>query len=279
MFSIASNLRDNGYNAQAFHANTARNWNRNTVYPFLGFDVFHDISDYPDFTEETYLHGHPADLADYLYMETVGRELGDQPHFLFNVTMQNHSDYDHFEDVEEDATVREYGADLHLTARVYLSLIKASDNAVRQLVEYYRASDEPTMIILFGDHQPGLKSFAQEGIYNNVSFNLDFFKTRFFIWTNYETESVHDVAISANFLPWLILERANFPLPPYVQMLKEVHEKYPIISSQGVVDADGIVYGSVAELMDDPLIQKYRNVQYANLFDQLDDEWFRVNQQ
>ena len=216
-----------------------------------------------------------ADLTDYRYIESVDESLTG-PRFLFNVTIQNHADYDHFIDVEEDETVKAFGAELPEGARVYLSLIKASDEAVRQLVEHYRDSDEPTMIIFFGDHQPGLKSYVMESIYTDVHFNLDFYKTKFFIWTNYETETEHDADISANFLPWLILERGNFPLPPYVQMLKEVHEKYPIISSQGVADADGIVYDSVAALMDDPLIQKYQNVQYANLFDKLDDAWFEI---
>ena len=273
LFSLASYFRDSGYDTEAFHANNARNWNRNIVYPHLGFDAFHSIKEYPTFTEETFLHNHPADIADYLYIEEVDKTL-DAPRFLFNVTMQNHSDYDHFIDVEEDETVQQFGSDLAESGRVYLSLIKASDDAVRQLVETYRDSDVPTMIIFFGDHQPGLYGDAQANIYTTVAYYLDYFKTKFFIWTNYQTETVHDADISANFLPWLILERGNFPLPPYVQMLQEVHEKYPVISSQGVVDAEGTVYGSVAELMDDPLIQKYQNIQYANLFDQLEDEWF-----
>ena len=59
-------------------------------------------------------------------------------------------------------------------------------------------------------------------------------------------------------------------------MLEEVHEKYPIISSQGVVDTEGNVYDNVAMLLDDPLIQKYQYIQYANLFDEIDPAWFEV---
>lgn len=133
------------------------------------------------------------------------------------------------------------------------------------------------MIIFFGDHQPGLPGVAINEIYTDVNSNLDLYKSKFFIWTNYETETQHDVQISANYLPWLILERGNFPLPPYVQMLKELHEKYPVISSQGVMDSDGNIYTGVAELTDDPLIRKYQYIQYANLFDEIDPAWFEVN--
>ncbi len=277
MFSLASYFRELGYETEAFHANRAQNWNRNQVYPYLGFGAFHSLTDYPESINDTYLHSHPADIADYLFMESVSEAHAGQKRFLFNVTMQNHSGYERFEDVEEDGTVKEYGGDLAQDARVYLSLIRASDEAVQQLVETYQNSDEPTMIIFFGDHQPGLSANAQKGVYMRVGLRLDYYKTKFFIWTNYETEAADNVSISANYLPWLILERGNFPLPPYIQMLKEVHEKYPIISSQGVIDAEGNVYDGVSELLEDPLIRKYRYVQYANVFDELDPAWFRTN--
>lgn len=272
LFSLASYFRDIGYKTEAFHANSARNWNRNIAYPNLGFETFHSIKDYVELTEYSNLHELPADIFDYLNMEQVSESYRGQNRFLFNVTMQNHAPYDRWEDVQEAESVTEYGAELYFDTKVYLSLVKASDDAVQQLVETYRDSDEPTMIIFFGDHQPSLPY----GALVELAFKqqLDAYHTRFFIWTNYGTEAESDVQISANYLPWLILERGNFPLPPYVRMLKEVHEKYPVISSQGVVDADGVIYGSVAELADDPLIQKYQYVQYANLFDELDAAWF-----
>jgi phosphoglycerol transferase MdoB-like AlkP superfamily enzyme len=277
MFSLASYFWDLGYATDAFHANKAQNWNRNRVYPFLWFDACHSIEAYPSFTEQTSLHKLPADIADYLYMESVSEAYAGQKRFLFGVTMQNHSGYERFEEVEEDGTVKEYGADIAQDGRVYLSLVRASDKAVQQLVETYRDSDEPTMIVFFGDHQPGLHMDAILGIYTQAQYHLDSYKTKFFIWTNYETEAVENESISANYLPWLILERGNFPLPPYIQMLKEVHEKYPVISSQGVIDAEGNVYDGVSELLEDPLIRKYRYVHYANVFDELDPAWFQTH--
>ncbi len=274
LFSLASYFRDAGYRTDAFHANEAANWNRNMVYPNLGFERFHAVDEFPPFTDELYLHGHPADIADYLFMEDVDAESAGTPRFLFDVTMQNHSDYQRWEDVAEADSVREYGSELYPDTRIYLSLVKASDDAVQQLVETYRDSDEPTMIIFFGDHQPGLPAVAQQEFHTELFSQMDIFRTKFFIWTNYETPAEEHVQISANYLPWLILERGNFPLPPYVRMLKEVHEKYPVISSQGVMDADGVIYSGVAELSGEPLIQKYQYVQYANLFDELDAAWF-----
>ena len=276
MFSLASFFRNKGYVAESFHAADATNWNRNMVYPYLGFEDFHSYEDYPNITEDSIVHNYVSDATDYSYIEQRDSEIGKQPHFLFNVTIQNHSPYQRFENVKEAEALVPYEDSLDQYARVYLSLIKLSDDSVKGLVNQYKDSDEPTMIIFFGDHQPKLSDEAQSEIYTQMQGYLDYFKSKFFIWTNYETETIHDVALSANYLPWLILERGNFPLPPYVQMLKEVHEKYPIISSQGVVDSDGYVYDNVAVLLDDPLIRKYQYIQYANLFDEIDPAWFSV---
>jgi len=279
MFSLASYFKQDGYITQSFHASEAKNWNRNRVYPFLGFEKFNSLIDYPELTDETYLHNLPADIGDYKFMKSVSAENSDKPRFLFGVTIQNHSGYERWNDVEEDETVKKYGSELPEDAQIYLSLVKASDDAVKQLVETYKDSDEPTMIIFFGDHQPGLSNEAMSAIYGgkpDLTY-LDTFKTKFFIWTNYETEAESDVNISANFLPWLILKRGGFALPPYIQMLGDVHEKYPVISSQGVIDAEGNVYTGVDALKEDPTIQMYRNIQYANVFDAISDDWFREN--
>ena len=276
MFSLASYFRENGYLTEAFHASNATNWNRNIVYPNLGFEIFHSIENYPTIEDKNILHRYITDATDYAFVEQRAAANEGKPRFLFNVTIQNHADYDYFEDVPRAETLAPFADSLDQTAQVYLSLIKVSDASVQQLVEQYKDSAEPTMIIFFGDHQPHLSDEACDQIYTSNGYYLDFFKSKFFIWTNYETETQHGAAISANYLPWLVLERGGFALPPYVQMLKEVHEKYPVISSQGVIDAEGNVYDNVAELADDPLIRKYRYVQYANLFDEIDPAWFEV---
>ena len=273
MFSLASYFENNGYTSEAFHANKPQNWNRGTVYPNLGFDKFNSISDFPSIS---YLHNYVTDSSDYSFIENIDDDLEGTPRFLFDVTIQNHADYDHFYDLEEAAVLVPYDDNLHQNARVYLSMLEVSDESLEALFDSFKDSDEPTMIVFFGDHQPMLPSDAQADIYTNVNSYLDYFKTKFFVWTNYETETVHGVSISANYLPWLILDRGNFALPPYVQMLEEMHAKYPVFTSQGVIDNGGIIYDDYEYLIDDPLVERYRNIQYANIFDEIDDDWFMV---
>ncbi len=60
-------------------------------------------------------------------------------------------------------------------------------------------------------------------------------------------------------------------------MMKDVYEKYPVITSQGVLDNEGRLYAGVNDLSDDPLIQMYQYVQYANMFDNIDEAWFKTD--
>ena len=78
---------------------------------------------------------------------------------MFNVTMQNHSGYQY--------TYSNFDQEIYLTGAMegkypkvdqYLSLIKKSDTALQELIEYYSQVDEPTIICIFGDHQPSVES-------------------------------------------------------------------------------------------------------------------------
>lgn len=78
--------------------------------------------------------------------------------FLFNVTMQNHGGYEETHD--------NFNQEVWLTGELegkfpktdqYLSLMKESDEALEYLISYFEECEEPTMIVLFGDHQPSVE--------------------------------------------------------------------------------------------------------------------------
>lgn len=270
MFSLADYFSKKDYYTAAFHPQEANNWNRENVYPLLSFDEFFSLEDYTGVDE---IRGKASDISNYKFVEGIDDEHSEEPRFLFNVTLQNHSDYETWDNLTKAEGINSVPTkDL----QVYLSLIKESDNAVKQLVETYQDSDEPTMIVFFGDHQPGLDPDSQAYVYGQGKEQLNMYKSDFFIWTNYDTEEVENVEVSANYLPYLILDRANCELPPYCMMLKDIYEKYPIITAQGVRDANGNYFYSVDELATSEFINKYRYVQYANVVGDLDDVWFDV---
>lgn len=274
-FSLPEYLASAGYSTASFHAHKSSAWNRCNAYPQLGFEHFYDENEYPPRKEQHNYRWCTRDMVDYDLMDQIIQDSPDDRHFLFDVTIQNHGGYETWDRIRKAKTLEKH-QDLPEDAQIYLSLVKLSDTQAKRLVERYRESDEPTMIVFFGDHQPRLCDEATELIYDSNLPQIERFRTRYFIWTNYDTEEVSDQAVSTNFLPYLILERANFPLPPFVQMLREVYEKYPVLCVGGAIDADGNFYESINELRDDPLIQKYEQVQYASLTGKLNEAWYQV---
>ena len=162
MPSLASQLGKLGYQTAALHPYYSTGWNRDKVYQYLGFDseYFRDTGDFPD---ATLLRGWVDDESAFdklieLYEE---KEEG-SPLFAFEVTMQNHGGYSkEYEDLTNEIQFSDAGEDLRSVHQVqieatekYLTLIKKTDEAFENLIDYFQDEDEKTIILMFGDHQP-----------------------------------------------------------------------------------------------------------------------------
>ena len=44
----------------------------------------------------------------------------------------------------------------------YLTLLNESDKALKELISYYEKSEEPTVIMFYGDHQPAISNFYEQ---------------------------------------------------------------------------------------------------------------------
>ena len=53
-------------------------------------------------------------------------------------------------------------------AEQYLSLVKKTDDAFKQLVEYFSKVKEPTIIVMYGDHQPAVQSSSMTAFLERV---------------------------------------------------------------------------------------------------------------
>lgn len=268
--SLARIFKDMGYNTYGLHLFKASNYNRIKVYPYLGIDDFVSIETVGDDTPEK-IRMKTSDSWNFSEIEALDRQNGDAPFFMFNVTYQNHAGYeDPMELAGELIDLSEYGE--MPKAEVYMTLMKKSDDALRDLIAYYEECSEPTLIMFFGDHQPKVEDEFYNMVYGGDLAgapediqNLKY-TTPFFIWTNYDIPE-QDIGItSANYLPELVLEAADVTLPPYYQLLKEMRGKYPVFSVNEVVDESGN-HMDIEAVMDDPLVRDYRFLEYNNVND------------
>ena len=282
--SLATTLRAQGYGGMvAMHPYKGSGYKRNKVYPLLGFDKFYDL---PEFNNAKVIRNHVSDEGNFdkiIKVYEQNRKKDKKPFLLFDVTMQNHSSYDRkWDNLSDDiSTIKDYGDDVN----IYLNLVKASDDAFKKLVEYFSNVDEPTMIIMFGDHQPKLNNHFYENVEKGFSLGDEYkmfekYNTPFVIWANYDIEEQTDVKISANYMGTMVDELAGNSMSGYQQMVNEIRKDIPIITAGGYIGADGKYYHTFDK--SSPYYDKimdYCYSEYNNVFDKkhLVDEFFKIN--
>lgn len=276
-FSLVSTLKDQGYEAVAMHPYPGENWNRNTVYRNMGFDEFLEGDYYEGCMQ---FRNYVSDRADY---EKLIRRVEEKEHpedklFIFNVTMQNHGGY--------EGIYENFNQSIHLTGELegkypkadqYLSLVKESDQAFAELLEYFSQCEEPTMIVMFGDHQPSVEDEFFDEIAGVPSYmiptkdRLMWYKTPFVIWTNYEQPQADMGDLGAVFLSSYMLKLANLELTPYNQFLLKLADVLPVVHFLGCYDGEGEYYSwEKAESEKSPcqeLIQSYEQLVFNHSID------------
>lgn len=268
--SVVSDLKAQGYTTVAMHPYRATGWNRNKVYPYMGFDkmLFQE-----NFINPTYIRDYVSDQScvDMIEYEYKSKKEG-TPLFLFNVTMQNHGGYTKSSaNFEPDVTVQ--GVDDYATLS-YISLIKKSDAALKSLTDFFSKEKEKTIIVMFGDHQPSDSVVEPLLNLNGKSCatlteqeNYDRYKVPLIIWANYDIQEAKDVELSANYLSGYVMKTAGVQLSDYQTFLEKQQKAYPVMSAERITDAKGTSYEKDAA--DDTLskdMNQYKILQYYSLF-------------
>ena len=276
-YSLVSTLKAQGYSAVAMHPNKGTNWNRVNAYRLMDFDKFYTIDDF-DADAEKY-RGMITDKENYKKIIEVveSKEDSSDPLFLFNVTMQDHGGYktDNF---DTDITVTGYDDDAW---NRYLSLANKSDEALQYLIEYFEDCDEPTMIVMYGDHFPSQDNGTEKYLSGDTRDNLDieemekYYQTPFFIWTNYDMESQDDVHTSTNFLGTLMMERTGLELTDYEDYQRMFMSKVKAYNHKGYITADGeyVLWKDATDEVNE-MLSDYECLQYNNLMDSNRIDWF-----
>lgn len=283
--SMAQNLRTQGYaGMNACHPYLRSGWNRANVYPLLGFEEFLSQEYYVENGNDSLVRNYISDASDFKQLmedyEASRRET-DAPFYAFNVTMQNHGGYDGKRGTVETKIKIEDAELYHPEAEQYINLAKLSDDATKDLIEYFQRVEEPTMIIMFGDHQPPVSnSFYSAQFGHNVNSlalkkQAVWYSTPYFIWANYDIEE-QELDMSANYLSAYVQQLAGLKLSGYNKYLLDLQKTIPVISAVCYMDADGNLYEPDEKSKYSDLIHEYQMVQYNELFDEDEryDEFF-----
>lgn len=277
MDSLVSQLSSLGYHTTALHPYLSTGWKRDVIYPRFGFDESLFWEDFQDI--QTHSKRIRAFISDDALVNKLidtyqqNKKLG-EPQFIFAVSMQNHGGYTDgadYTNFRQNVFAKGLEGDTELAT--YLSLMKLSDTAIKKLVNYFSNSDEPTVILVFGDHQPnesvvdGLLSAYGGDDSSSAEAAAKRYKVPFVLWTNYDTDTAgHSLDTSLNFLNEQLISVAGLPRTPFQLYLSKLQTEISSLSAAGIRLSNGEYYADVQSLPED-LVTLYSQLQYNDLFD------------
>jgi lipoteichoic acid synthase len=141
-------IKENGYYSTVFHANNDSFYNRDQMYPSLGFDYFYDQEAY-EVTDDNKigwgLKDKPFFEQSMKYLQTL-----DQPFYAKFITLTNHFP---FELSEQDKSIERYDSNSN-TLNNYFPTVRYMDESIEQFFAQLKEAGiyENSIIVIMGDH-------------------------------------------------------------------------------------------------------------------------------
>lgn len=269
--TIVPQLEEYGYTTYGTHPYRAKGWNREFIYDLMGFDYRYFQGSFPF---EDKLCNYVSDEADFKSI-LEWRNNTEGPFFMFNVTMQNHSNYGgDFDNFDPQIVAKFKNTSSNKYLNKYLSLMYETDQDVASLLSELSQSDRKTIVVFWGDHQPN--DYVVRPIYKEYGLDFDNQtyeqqqqrqKTPFFIWANYDIQEQTNVEISLNYLNILLFETAGLQLDEYQTFRKNLWQgQIPMMNAVGYRNDDGdlVEYDDAPEEIQN-LLNEYQNIQYYRM--------------
>lgn len=287
-------LHDNGYYTAFLHMFNDGIYNRKNFLPGLGFDDIFFSEDlaqidpeaaaagdgYWDFMAQKvsgwfYSDDYMTDVLIDLYEEKAPE--GNV--FLYAVSMENHSTYkpEKYSEYEYPFTAN-LGDEAIGTMKAATQGIANASKSLGKLCDYLRTVEEPTVVIFFGDHRPGLGLEWGGTVYSELGMCEpdssqwtaeqceEIYSADYLIWANdpslLPATAGTELHSSSNYLGLDVLETANVSLPDYWKMLSSMRETSTVYNWNYYVSADGEVSIEMPEGMSEADRNKFDVMSY-----------------
>lgn len=247
-------FKSQGYYTEAMHPCYGWFYNRQNINEYLGFDNFDRYENaYSSFTQDMTEHEmYGVFLDDYDFFDFIIEGLDNatqngQKYFNFSVTYQNHGPYstEDESDTEFAAWQEGYTEEEYNILNNYFYWIDKTDDAIAHLYESLAQSEEPVILILFGDHNPWLGD--NNSVYEMLDIDFDmstpqgaqnYYQTPYLIYANDAAKAAvgkdfvgQGDTISPMFLMNELFDYMEIDGPKYLNYLSDVKETYDVINN------------------------------------------------
>ena len=291
--AIPSLLKNNGYDTLAIHPGYGWFYNRNNVYKLLGFDDFLSL--------ETSFDAEKQNKGGYISDEATAESIienfenhtaeSGNPLFEFCVTIQNHGPYgEKYTDLARNfASNTSLTEDEEAIYSGYFEGIDDADKQIEDLVNYFSNSDEPVVLVFFGDHLPGFSNgmtyfdqFRQDiNMNGNIEERAKAYETPYFVWANDTAKTMTNYSksiksidlpdnhiISSSFLGSTVMELLDMEnISPFIEYANEIRRVMPVASGNIIMYPDG-TFTDMITADEQTMIEKYKRWIYYKIFDE-----------
>lgn len=212
--NIAYDLKENGYATHAIHNNTGTFYGRNSVFKNLGYDTFTSI-EYMHVTEFTPMSWAKDKFLTGEIIDTL--KSTKEQDYIYTISVQGHGSYP-TEQIMENPVIKVSGVEnegQRNAIEYYANEINEMDKFVEELVSALTDLGEDTVLVMFGDHLPGL-GFSDKELKNGSQY-----QTTYVIWDNIGLEKKDDT-LEAFQLASEVMSRLNIS----TGVINQYHQQY-----------------------------------------------------
>ena len=212
--SVANVLKNKGYHSSVLHNNTGTFYHRDVVFSQMGFDAFipaeymYDLETTPNnWAKDKVLTGVIMDVMK----ESKEKD------FVYAITVQSHGRYPEDEVLEDPLITvecEEETASLNAVT-YYVNEVYEVDEMIGELTAELEDFDEPTVVVMYGDHLPAL-GFAPEDLDQE-----SVYETEYVLWNNFGLD-LKDQPMQAESISTAVL--STFGLSSGI--IQQFHESY-----------------------------------------------------
>jgi hypothetical protein len=258
-------LRSAGYTTTAIQPDPRHWYDRERIYPLLGFDQVIWLDEKPGIDRDTRVDW-PTDHA--VVEAVIAASRGPRPFFTFAFPSATHSPYhtgaysgSDLDVINADAT------DKRGEVKEYVNAIHRADQAIGALVHHFRRRPDSTVIVVLGDHLPPLSEGARYTFTQRVSQASPAEQARLLhrvpllIWANFALPR-ESQELSVNALPSFLLEKLAIPPTGFFAMAATIRRTMPVVGKY-VTRSNGTVWSRDSLPVDlKALLHDYELLQY-----------------
>ena len=201
--SLAYDLDSLGYTSHAIHNHRAVFYNRNSVFANMGFDTFTSV-EYMKNVEKTPKNWAKDDVLTECITDaldsTDGRDM------IYTISVQGHGKYPP-KQVLQNPVIEVTAApseELKWKYEYYVNQIHEMDQFIKALTDTLAKREEPTVLVMYGDHIPALDMTEDDLESGNL------YGTQYLIWNNMglekDDENLHAYQLAAHVMEMLDMQ-------------------------------------------------------------------------